>query len=160
MKKSYSYTLFADYFQFYLEDVSWDTDWSDIWTPERTDNLLATDQGVICIGTVRNMEAPVVVEVLDDEPTENPDNWDHITECSIEIKSGEMAIAGCTDYPPEAARINIEPGTYRARIFYGKLDSLSEDGLEGDDHYKVVLWPGERVDAKVIRRRVSNSNGP
>ena len=35
---------------------------------------------------------------------------------------------------------------YRARIYYGGLNSLSEDGLEGDDHYRVVLWPDDEAD--------------
>ncbi len=47
---------------------------------------------------------------------------------------------GCTDYYEDAAKIVINPGMYRTRINYGRLDTLSEDGLDGEDHYEVVFW--------------------
>jgi hypothetical protein len=54
---------------------------------------------------------------------------------------------------PDAARIAVAPGTYRARIFYGKLDSLRSNGLEGDDHYRVVFWPTPAVMPRVLKKR-------
>ena len=33
------------------------------------------------------------------------------------------------EYFPDAARIEPAPGSYRARIYYGGLSSLSQDGL-------------------------------
>src|SRR5262245_31348180 len=140
----YTYELFADYYQFYLQDEKAEGDLSDSWTKEATDNLLALAPGTIGVGTARNMDVPVTVQILDAAPTDkNFFEWDQVNECSIEAPSGSIVIAGCTDYFPDAARIPVEPGTYRARIYYGKLDALSEDGLEGNDHYKIVLWPGE-----------------
>ena len=56
---------------------------------------------------------------------------------------------------------------YRARIYYGKLDALSEDGLEGEDHYRVVLWPGDPTPPVVLKaaavrrgRITKRCNGP
>jgi hypothetical protein len=86
------------------------------------------------------MDVPVVVEVTDEAPDDDFAEWDQINECSLDISSGRIAIAGCTDYFPDAARIVVPPASYRARVYYGGLDSLSDDGLEGDDHYRVVLW--------------------
>jgi hypothetical protein len=103
--------------------------------------MLIVTPGNIFVGTVRNMTVPVDVEIHEAEPVDNLDSWDHVNECSIEIKSGRIAIAGCTDYYPDAPRITISPGIYRARIYYGDLEALSDDGLEGDDHYQVILWP-------------------
>jgi hypothetical protein len=76
-------------------------------------------------------------------------------ECSIEIPSGKIVVAGCTDYFPDAARIPVKPGNYRARIYYGDLNSLSEDGLDGGDHYKIVLWPSDDMVVRVIKRGAS-----
>jgi hypothetical protein len=56
------------------------------------------------------------------------------------VTSGRLVVAGCTDYFPDAARIDVPPGSYRARIYSGNLNSLSDDGLDGDDHYRVALW--------------------
>ena len=151
---SYSYSIFADYYQFYLQDEGVAGDLSDAWTNDAVTNLLAVAPGTIGVGTVRNMDVPVVVEILESERMETFDDWDQVNECDIEIPSGTIVIAGCTDYFPEAARIQVEPGSYRARIFYGQLNSLSEDGLNGDDHYRVVLWKSEAAKGiKVVKKR-------
>lgn len=146
---TYNYKLFADYYQFYLQDEDTNGDLSDSWNDQAVKDLLAIAPGTIGVGTVRNMDIPVEVEIRDSAP-EN--KWDHVMECGIEIPSGKIVVAGCTDYFPEAARISVKPGNYRARIYYGDLDSLSEDGLDGNDHYKVVLWPGDDLEARVIKR--------
>jgi len=147
-------TLFADYFQFYLQDEGADGDLSDSWTDQAVADLLALAPGAIGVGTVRNMTVPVVVEVLDAPPSGSFDDWDHVAECSISVPSGRLVVAGCTDYFPEARRIEVPPGTYRARVFYGRLTSVSSDGLEGDDHYKVSLWPQPEAASAVLKRRL------
>jgi len=43
------------------------------------------------------------------------------------VPSGRIIIAGCTDYLPDAARITVQPGTYKVRIYYGALDSVDEE---------------------------------
>jgi hypothetical protein len=147
------FDLFADYYQFYLQDEPVIGNLGDSWTPEATRRLLATTDGTIGVGTVRNMTVPVDVEVLDAEPRDSFDEWDHVNECSIDVRSGYIVVAGCTDCFLDAARIQLAPGVYRARIYYGKLDALSEDGLDGDDHYRVVLWPGDVTLPLVLKQR-------
>jgi hypothetical protein len=149
------FDLFADYHQFYLQDDLVNGNLADSWTQEATDRLLAITDGTIGVGTVRDMTVPVDVEVLDAEPQDSFDEWDQVNECCIDVRSGRIVVAGCTYYFPDAARIQITPGMYRARIYYGKLDSLSEDGLEGEDHYRVLLWPGEPTPPVVLKKRPS-----
>ena len=150
--QTHTFNLFADYFQFYLQDESAAGDLSDYWTEEAVDRLLAVAPGTIGVGTVRNMTVPVMVQVGRSMDVDLLDAWDHITESSIEIPAGRLVVAGCTDYFPTAARIEVEPGCYRARIFYGDLDTLSDESLEGNDHYKVVLWPGSPCQTQVIKK--------
>ena len=145
--------LFADYHQFYVQDEDAKGDLSDAWTPEAVDRLLAIAPGTIGVGTVRNMDVPVVLEIHDGEPGDDGVEWDQVNECSIDVPSGSIVVAGCTDYFPDAVRIEAPAGTYRARIFYGDLSSLSEDGLDGDDHYKVVLWKGSPTPVIAHKRR-------
>ena len=149
---SYNYTLFADYHQFYLQDEGADGDLSNSWAEQTAKDLLAVAPGIIGVGTARNMDVPVEVEISDSEPADELDEWDHVTECGIEVPSGMIVVAGCLDYFPAAARIPVKAGNYRARIYYGSLKSLSEDGLDGDDHYKVILWPGEDMSVRVLKR--------
>jgi len=153
--RRFEYNLFADYFQFYLQDESAEGDLRDSWTEEAVARLLALAPGAVGVGTVRNVNVPVAVEVLDVEPDSDLDSWDHVTECSLEVATGRIVIAGCTDYFPDAARIEVEPGTYHARISYGSLDTLSEDGLDGNDHYRVQLWQATAIGPRVLKQRVA-----
>ena len=156
LKEKYGFELFADYHQFYLQDEQADCDLSDSWTEQATEDLVAIAVGMIGIGTVRDMDVPVTIEIHNSEPENDLDEWDHVIECSVDIPSGKVVVAGCTDYFPEAARISVEPGVYRARVFYGELDSLSENGCDGNDKYKVALWLGETINPKVIKRHVKD----
>lgn len=135
------FTLFADYFQFYLQDDDQDLgNLAEAWTPAAVDRLLAVGPGVVGIGTVRNMDVRVAIEIHDGEPADDVDMWDHVVECALEINTGRIVVAGCTDYFPNATRIDVTPGLYRLRASYGGLDTISEDGLGGSDHYRVQLW--------------------
>ena len=58
--KSFELALFADYFQFYIQDEAAKGDLSEAWSEEATDRLLAIAPGTIGIGTVRNMEVPII----------------------------------------------------------------------------------------------------
>ena len=151
-KNSHDFKLFADYFQFYLQDEKAKGDLSGSWTEQAVADLLAVAPGTIGVGTVRNMTVPVKVVVQESAAEENFEIWDHVVDCSIDIPSGMIVIAGCTDYFPDAARIKVKPGHYHARICYGGLDTLSEDGFEGEDCYQVFLWPGKHTGVSVRKK--------
>ncbi len=148
-----AYSIFADYFQFYIQDEAAEGHLSEAWTEDAVNRLLAVAPGTVGIGTVRNMDVPVTVEVLAGEPELDLSAWQHVVECSLEVKSSNLVIAGCTDYFPEAARIEIEPGNYRVRACFTGLDSLSEDGLDGNDRYHLQLWPSPALPVFIRKAR-------
>ena len=130
--------LFADHFQFYLQDEKANGDLSEKWTDEAVNQLLAITDGAIGVGTIRNMNVPVTIKIFDLQPqfiTDEQNEIGQINECDIEVSSGEIVVAGCTEYFRDAIRIELTNGIYRARIYYGKLDKISENGLEGEDFY-------------------------
>jgi len=149
---AYTYRLFADYFQFYLQDEAADGNLGEAWTDQAVEDLLALAPGTIGVGTVRNMEVLVTLEILSAPPALELDGWDQAVECDIDVPTGRLVIAGCTDYFPDAARIALEPGNYRVRIRYGGFDTLSEDGLAGDDRYDLVLWKAAPAGLQVLKR--------
>ncbi|MBX2901168.1 MAG: hypothetical protein KF775_16050 [Cyclobacteriaceae bacterium] len=156
MTKEIKTDLFADYFQFYIQDEQTDGDLSNSWTQEAVDRFLALAPGTIGIGTVRNMDVPVTVKLFDREPEidNGLESVEQINECDIETTSDKLVLAGCTEYFPDALRIEVNKGIYRARIYYGNLDKLSENGLEGDDYYEIHLWPTNKLtDLKVIKSK-------
>ena len=150
--ENYHFDLFADYFQFYICDEAYNGVPSLDWSGQCIEDMIGIVPGLLNIGTVRNMTVPVEVEVRDSEPKEDSSHWDHIVEAGIVIRAGAVIIAGLMDDPDEAARVKIAPGSYKARVYYGDLDTLSTDGLDGEDCYKVVLWRGEFTEARVIKR--------
>lgn len=156
LKEKHEFELFADYHQFYLQDEQASGDLSDSWTEQAHIDLFALALGTIGIGTASDMDVPVTVEVHNSEPENVFEEWDHIIECSIDIPSGKIVVAGCTDYFPDAARISVDPGVYQVRVFYAGLDSVSADCSESNDRYQVALWPGQAIDPQVIKRHIQD----
>ena len=160
MTKEIKTELFADYFQFYIQDEKVDGDLSSSWTQDAVDRLLALAPGTIGVGTARNMRVPVTIKLFDREPemTNDLESVGQINECDIETTSDKLVIAGCTDYFPEAKRIDVNKGVYRARIYYCNLDKISADGLDGDDYYEIHLWPTkEKTDMKIVKCKNANA---
>ncbi|MBR1230960.1 hypothetical protein [Bradyrhizobium sp. AUGA SZCCT0182] len=152
--KSFELVLFADYFQFYIQDEAAKGDLSQAWNEEATDRLLALAPGTVGIGTVRNMDVPVTVDFLEHAPEDEFSEWDHVVEAGLDVTSGRIVIAGCTDYFPDAKRVEVPPGVYRVRVSYGALDTLSEDGLSGDDRYRLQLWPAASTAVHILKQRL------
>ena len=150
--KSFELSLFADYFQFYIQDEPASGELSEAWTQEATDRLLAVAPGTVGVGTVRNMDVPVVVEIHDRLPDDDFAEWDHVVEAGVDITSGRIVIAGCTDYFPDAMRIEVARGTYRVRVCYGALGTVSANGLEGDDRYRLQLWPAPSSEVRILKQ--------
>ncbi len=136
-------------FSFSKEEVS---DQPDDWGKQLVTNMIAVAPGIIGIGTARNMTVPVHVDLLDRHPDDDFDSWDHVTEASLDVPSGQMVIAGCSDYFPEATRVWVTPGSYRVRIYSRGLGSISENGLEGDDQYHMVIWSEEHSSPKILKK--------
>ena len=135
-------SLFADYFQFYIQDDDDGFgDLSEAWSPEAEANLMALGDHVVGIGTVRNLEVPVHIQVSDELPDLGPSDWDRLNRCTIQCDTGRFVVAGCTDYFPDAERIEVAPGEYDVIIAYRGLGKVSQDGLDGEDSYHLFLAP-------------------
>lgn len=79
----YKFNLSADYFQFYLQDEQSNGDLSHSWTEQALSNMLAIAPGVVGVATVRNMDVPVEVEVLDAQSDNNFEAWNHVTPLAL-----------------------------------------------------------------------------
>lgn len=139
--QTHQLTLFADYHQFYLQDEAASGDLSQAWSPEAVEQMLAVADGVVGIGTLRNMDVGVTLEILAEPPSADTTGFDHVVEGSLDARSGTLVVAGCTDYFPDAARFALASGSYRVRLSISGAGTLSEDGIDGEDHYLVQLWP-------------------
>lgn len=146
-------TLFADYHQFHIQDETADGNLADAWTDDAMERLLAVAPGTVGIGTVRNVDVPVTISVLEREPVFEPEKFDQVVECSVAVESGSLVAAGCTDYFPDAVRIKIPPGPHRVRVSFEGLGSVSPDGFEGNDQYHLQLWPAPMGPVDILKQR-------
>ncbi|MDH0447710.1 hypothetical protein [Shewanella sp. GD04112] len=150
--KNYKFELFADYFQVYLMDAEADDDTSEVWTNEALDLKLGVLPNTLAVGTFRNVDVPVEVEIHESEPEVSLAEWDHASKGYVTMKSGSCAVFGCTDYLPDAAKIEISPGEYAVLSLAKGLDSITEEWEDADDIYRVILWPSSNKEYKVLKR--------
>ncbi|REK88251.1 hypothetical protein DY245_22375 [Streptomyces inhibens] len=77
---------------------------------------------------------------------------EHVTQASLALPSGRLLIS-MQEFDDELPRIRLTPGTYAVRVYSNGLHTISEDGLDGEDRYHVVLWPmDEDHPAQVLKR--------
>ncbi len=137
----YAGELLADYFQIYLRDAAHPDlpdDYTDAAIARR---LVAGPYGVI-LHTVRNMPVPLRVEWHSERPAPDLEADQQVVEAGFGCPSGRLVLAGLSDYEPSAARLAVPAGRLGLRARFRGLDTLSADGLAGDDRYELQLWPG------------------
>lgn len=161
----YDYEVFADYHQITLEDCAGGMPRGD-GTAQRAEEIadavallldppafarhLGVYPGVLCILTARNMDVPLTVEVYDTAPQDDLTDWDHVVEASLDVPSGCIRVSGGDGMFEASPEIRLAAGVYRARVYFGGIYTISNDGLDGSDHYRVVLWPGAPADPVVL----------
>ncbi len=144
-------SIFADYHQFYLADDAAEPDAAALVTPEAlAARLLAWPSG-LAMFTARNMEVEVSVHLHGTRPALDLGGADHAVEAGFSAPSGRLAVAGCTDYWPDAARVDVPAGPMSALVVFSGLGTVSADGLDGDDCYAVHLWPGAAQGVRVVK---------
>ena len=144
--RKYEFQIYADYYQFYLEDENSPHETDKVWDSEGTayNRMLGVGEGLIAVGTARYETVSVSVELHDSEPVLELEKYSRVNECSLQVKSGKLLISGCLEYLPDAARIAIEPSNYWVRVLYGNLETVKDD-WEGEDFYVLQLWKEAEV---------------
>lgn len=145
-------TLFADYFQVHLVDDAAAGDLSEAWDDEASQRHLAAAEGIVAIGTARNVDVPVLVRVSATAPEPDVADWDWMVDASLDSRSGRVAVLGCTDYLPDAFRLSLPRDRYRVRASGRGLDSVEEHWLDATDEYRVEMWPDPTEDVRVLKR--------
>lgn len=144
-----SLQVFADYHQFYVQDGGVDPPAPDEWTGEDVARRAKVAQNVVVVCPLRNMAVSVEIQVHGQEPSIQWSRWDHAVVCELSLPTGQLQVHECTG--GELLKWSIQPGMYRVALLYAGLASISEDGLKGDDHYHVLLWPGQSQTLHVMR---------
>jgi len=85
----------------------------------------------------------------------NLDQYDHIVEAGIEIKSGVVQILDCPNSSVEL-EVNVIPAFIESE--FSSINLASVEGDEGDDFYKIEIWPSSAMERKVLKRYVRAAN--
>lgn len=94
-RMKHSYTIFADYHQFYLWDKKVEPDAPTDYTDEDVQKRIKAAPNVVVIQPERNMDVPVEVEIFESAPPLELAAWDHVAEASLELPSGLLEIHEC-----------------------------------------------------------------
>ncbi|MFF2078376.1 hypothetical protein ACFVXG_26920 [Kitasatospora sp. NPDC058162] len=152
--------LFADYHQIHVMDEHSDSDVGGAWTAQALFDGLATAEDILAFSTVNNMDVVVAVDVLEGEPADDSADFDHVVEASVHVPSGRLAILGCSDYLPDAARFDVPAGWMRVRVSRSGLAAAAADP-EGfaPEGIRLQAWPAPRRELRVITRWTRPTNG-
>jgi hypothetical protein len=152
----YKLDFYTEYNQFYLSDKASpkNTNSTGFWTPEAHEDRLAIEKGVVGIGTESYGHIKADISILDiANNLIDTIQYDHIVEGGIEIESGELQVLDC---PTSVINLEIKlkPGKYRVRVYSLNLASADIDEDEGDDYYKIEIWPDTNMERKVLKRYI------
>jgi hypothetical protein len=173
-KSTHSYVVYAGNHQFYLEDadaraayaaMDYQVAAQDLWKPGDSANMLSVIPGKVAVGTGSYDNVRVTIDLFDQKPAEDLTDWDHVTEATLELSSGQLEIYGCPD-PDVVGTIQVPSAVYRLRIHYGNLEAselggaASNEGTEEEpgeeevapDHYRIVLWPEAFSPPRILKR--------
>lgn len=151
----YSFVHSPGYGQFYLQDpVHYDFLATASFTKSDIDRKFHVGKGILTVFVISQFsEIPIVVEtVATHPPVTEAEQWDWIIECSLEVESTSMVLAGCPD-GPEYGRfgtIPVDPGHYVVRVYYGGQDSTDEQG-GSKDFYRIEIRSGEPMQGVVVK---------
>jgi len=148
--------ILADYFQIYVCDPAHSDDWWALWTGQTVDNRIVALPHTVVFGTGRNMPVPVDIVVHEQQPDLSAliAPADHAVVSGIVCGSGQLKVAGCTDYLPDAFTLSTSPGRYGVAFLSFDLSTIdSLCGLEGDDCYALHVWPAAALPETAVLKR-------
>lgn len=144
------YDIFADYHQFYLRDRDVAPDAPIDYVDADVTRRIKAAPFIVVLQPERDMTVPLELETFDAEPPLDLDAWDHVAEAGLDLPSGLLELHECTGGSIDV--LQLSPGAYRVRFCGARLDTLSEDTLDGDDRYRTELWPAPAAPVAVLKQ--------
>ena len=158
-------TMAVDYSQIFVEDSLRDKGYLDNDMPalEYQRDKISIGSNWFAIHTTGDICVPLVVEIVEDEPIFNEQQWDQIVKCSIDVPSGVLSIYEASG---ENDIISIKlpsSGIYGAMIGYADLEKpfisngyTDDEGMFGD-HYQLTLWKVDNPIPKQVVKYWANN---
>ena len=158
-------TMAVSYSQIFVEDSLMDQDYLGNVGPESEDlaDMVLMSDYCFAFYTTGDICVPLVVEIVEEEPIFDEQEWDQIVKCSIDIPSGIVFIYDL-DGVEALLSINLpSSGIYGVMIGYGDLEKpfisngyTDENGMFGD-HYQLTLWKVDKPIPKQVIKYWANN---
>lgn len=145
------FTIFSDYFQFIVQDENSKDDFGTLWNDDALAMMVAVGETALSLGTLRNVDVAVEVHVVDGPPEIQLEDFDHAVEGTFACPSGKIAVMGCTDFFPDASRLEVQPGSYGFIYLVSGVSTIQTEWDPADDLYSLYIWPAERRALHLIK---------
>jgi len=150
----YQLDFYTQFNQFYLTSdmgsvlAQNSLNWSDDAYKDRLGTLKNTL--VLFSGSYGHIKGEL--DVLDHPNTHSDySEYEHVVEGGIDAHSGVFEILDCPN-STVILKVKINPGNYRVRVYSANLSSSDIDEDEGNDYYKIEIWPDNNIKRKVLKR--------
>jgi hypothetical protein len=150
MPQRSTFTVFADYNQFFLLDDELQPSYPESVSQSALDDRCLVEPSVLAVYTALPREVSVEVCVYRSVPEIDRGIWGHVVQGALAVPSGRLVLAGCTDYLPDCSRIQVPQGMLEFLLCGRGFDAHAEEA------YLVALWPGHFRSIEVIKRNVAN----
>jgi hypothetical protein len=133
----YELDFYTSYNQFYLFDKTsgGNTASDNFWTADAYNDRLALEAGILGVSTACYGHVKGELYILSQEnEVINSNQYDHIVEGGLELKSGILQVLDCPNSEIEL-EVELKPGTYHVRVYSSDLASAEIDETEGNDYY-------------------------
>jgi hypothetical protein len=142
VKKVFTHT--PNYFQFYVMDGDSKTaEMNSSSSEELVRERIAEIPSGIAISTVSEYsEIKVGLSgVSCPEEIDIDNNFDFFREACLNVPSGHLILASCPDGPVfgKFGDLDVDPGSYRLRVYYYGQNSRMNDGTSSDS-YELAFW--------------------
>lgn len=147
----YRLSIFADYFQFIVQDEESKDDFGELWRDAPAGMMVAAGETALSFGTLRNVDVEVELHVVDEPPEIRSDQFDHVVEGAFASPIGKILVLGCTEDFKEASRLEIAPGSYGFLYLISGVHTIKHEWEPAEDLYSVYIWPAEKRELRPVK---------
>ena len=101
-----------------------------------------------------NSDTPMRVEVWAVEPAADLDVWLYEVDADLDVPDGRLVFEA-SGMGGVKVTTDVPAGRYRVRVSGAGYTELGQAGADGDDFYRLRMWPRDSDSEAVLRKRWS-----
>lgn len=146
---------YTSHHQFYVQDSEPIGSPGDpsFWTRASTEDRVAIGDGLLAFGTGSYDVVRIRVEFHQAAPEIDPEQWDHIVEAGLQVRTRTVLVFGCIRM--SGLFFRVRPGHFRVRCCMANLLLATDSTGDAGDWYQVQFWPSEPEGPKVMKRWIA-----